>query len=93
MLSATFVEAESFMCGQWIVSEDLLPAEIWKKCGEPDTKTSETVEVRGPGAIRGFAIKVGTSTTERWTYRRGTQAPPMVVTIVDGKVKSILRAK
>lgn len=90
--SGTAVEADSFVCGQWIISEDLSPADIKKKCGAPDSMTSETADVRGPGAIKDAAIKYGTTTIERWTYRRGAGAAPMVVTIVDGKVKSILLA-
>lgn len=32
-------------------------ADIREKCGEPDAVTSETVEVRGPGPIRGVRRK------------------------------------
>jgi hypothetical protein len=38
-------------------------------------------------------VKVGETTIETWTYDRGTQAAPMVVTIVDGRIKSIDRRK
>lgn len=74
-----------------MISEDLSPAEIREKCGAPDEMSSKTEDVRGPGP-RGI-IKVGTTTIEQWTYRRGTQAAPMVVTIVDGRVQSILRGE
>ena len=42
--SGTAVEADSFVCGQWIISEDLSPADIKKKCGAPDSMTSETAD-------------------------------------------------
>ena len=38
-------------------------------------------------------IKMGETTIETWTYDRGPQAAPMVVTIVDGRIKSIERLK
>lgn len=93
MLSVASVNADSSRGGRRVVSEDLSPAEIREKCGEPDSKTTETVEVRGPDARPGNVIKLGTSTIERWTYRRGMQAAQMVVTIVDGTVKSVLQAE
>ncbi|MGE3395028.1 MAG: DUF2845 domain-containing protein [Steroidobacteraceae bacterium] len=34
---------------------------------------------------------MGTSTIETWTYDRGSQSFAMVVTIVDGKIKSMER--
>lgn len=76
MFSGTSVNADSFGCGRWVVSEDLSPAQIREKCGEPDSKTSETVEVCGGGAIRGAAIKLGTSTIERWTYNAARRRRP-----------------
>jgi hypothetical protein len=39
----------------------------------------------------GLVTKVGESLIEVWTYDRGPTAPPMVVTIVDGRIKSIER--
>jgi hypothetical protein len=41
----------------------------------------------------GLMLKVGETLIETWTYDRGTQAAPMVVTIVDGRIKSIERQK
>ena len=38
-------------------------------------------------------VKRGTITVETWTYDRGSQAFAMVVTIVDGKIKKMERAK
>jgi len=82
---------ESFRCGPWIASEDMTVEELLAKCGEPAKRTSETVDVYGPSVSGGGRIKRGTSTIEKWTYDRGSQAAPMVVTIVDGKIKSMER--
>jgi hypothetical protein len=40
----------------------------------------------------GLMMKVGETTVETWTYDRGANAA-MVVTIVDGHIKSIDRQK
>jgi hypothetical protein len=37
--------------------------------------------------------KSGERTIETWTYLRGSRASPMVVTVVDGVIKSIERKK
>jgi len=83
--------AESFRCGQWIASEDMSVEELLQKCGEPTQKSSETIDVYGPTVSGGGRVKRGTSTIEKWTYDRGSQAAPMVVTIVDGKIRSMER--
>ena len=41
----------------------------------------------------GERVKRGTVTTEKWTYDRGPSSFAMVVTIEDGKIKSMERAK
>jgi hypothetical protein len=73
-----------FRCGNWLVSADLSVAELVKKCGVPSSKESSTEDVH---IFNGE--KVGTSTTEVWRYDRGSRAAPMVVTIVDGQIRSI----
>ena len=73
-----------FRCGDWLVSADMPVAELLKKCGAPSTKTSTTEDVR---IFNGE--KVGTSTTEIWRYDRGSTAAPMIVTVVDGQIRSI----
>lgn len=83
--------AESFRCGQWIASKDMSVDELLQKCGEPTQRTAETIDVYGPSVSGGGRVKRGTSTIEKWTYDRGSQAAPMVVTIVDGKIKSMER--
>lgn len=85
--------AENFRCGQWIASPDMSLGELLEKCGAPTRKSSETVDVHARTASGGGTYKTGTSTIEKWTYDRGSQAAPMVVTIVDGKITSMERGK
>jgi len=84
--------ADSMRCGQSIVTEDTIPAELLKKCGEPQKKdvTTEDVISRNPA---GYTRKTGTQVTERWYYQRSSSSLPMVVKIVDGKINSIERAE
>ena len=83
---------EAFRCGQWIASSDMSVADLRKKCGEPSSKTRETQDVRTRNANNGLLVKVGETTVETWTYDRAPNRD-MVVTIVDGKIKSIERGK
>ncbi len=68
IVSTAALAGESFRCGQWIISAELSVAELRGKCGEPLTKDSKTVEVRGAIATGGSVAR-GTSTTEHWTYK------------------------
>lgn len=83
---------ETFRCGQWIASPDMTVGELLEKCGEPTTKSVEVVDSYARTAAGG-RIRTGTSTIETWTYDRGSQSFPMVVTIVDGAIKSIERGE
>jgi len=83
--------AETFRCGKWIISADMTPAELSGKCGPPTSHDSRTEDIKSRNHNNGLLIKTGETTTETWTYDRGTQAAPMVVTIVDGRIKSIER--
>lgn len=87
------VHAETFRCGQWIVSRDLSPDEVIQRCGLPDSRESRIEDVKVRNRNNGLMVKVGETITESWVYQRGTQAPPMVITIVDGRIKSIERHK
>jgi hypothetical protein len=94
MLLAAFspdASAETFRCGSRVVSTDLGPAEILQHCGEPKSRTSITEDIRARN--HGISVITGQTTKETWTYDRGPQAAPMVVTIIDGKIKSIERQK
>ena len=82
---------ETFRCGQWIISSELTVGELEKKCGPPTTQVSRTEDIKAHN--HGLLIKNGETTTQVWTYDRGTRAAPMVVTIVDGRIKSIERRK
>jgi hypothetical protein len=81
---------ESFRCGQWIITDELTLAELRAKCGEPSSKTAETVQVRGKAGTG--SVSRGTSTTEHWTYVLSSGAN-YVVTVVDGEIKKIERTK
>ncbi len=93
LLTALPAQAESFRCGSRIVSEDSTVEELLALCGEPTSRTIETVDVYGPSVSGGGRVRRGTVTIEKWTYDRGPQSFPMVVTIEDGKIKSMERGK
>jgi len=88
----TFAD-ENFRCGKWVVSSDLSLEELTSKCGEPTSKESTTQDVMIRNRDTGLMMKNGETTTETWTYDRGSNAAPMVVTIIDGRIKSIERKK
>jgi hypothetical protein len=92
MLLPLAASAESMRCGKWVVSETSSSAEVVEKCGEPQQKDVSRDEVLGKNAL-GNPIKLGVKVTERWRYQRSTNALPMLVTIVDGKVVSIERTQ
>ena len=85
--------AETFRCGQWIASPDMSIEELLEKCGAPTSRETEIVDVYGPNVHGAGNVKRGTMTIEKWTYDRGSQASAMVVTIEDGKIKSMGRAE
>jgi len=67
--------------------------ELLEACGEPASKTVEVIDVHGPNVRGAGNVKRGTVTVEKWTYDRGAQSFAMVVTIEEGKIKSIERAE
>jgi Protein of unknown function (DUF2845) len=85
--------AETFRCGQWIASPDMSVDELVEKCGLPAQKSVEVVEIYGPASSGLGRVRRGTSTIEKWVYDFGTQSFDMVVTIVDGEIKSMERAE
>lgn len=91
MLLPLAASAETFRCGKWIITPDMTPAELTSKCGPPTTHDSKTEDIKARNRNYGLLIKTGETTTETWTYDRGSQAAPMVVIIVDGRIKSIER--
>ena len=90
-LLAPAAHAENFRCGQWIASPDMSVDELLEKCGTPTSKTVSVEDVYGPTHSGKGRTKVGTTTVETWTYDRGSQSAAMVVTIVDGRIKSMER--
>ncbi len=90
-LSAPAATAENFRCGQRIASPDMSVEELLEKCGTPTSKTVVVEDVYGPTAAGKGRVKVGETTVETWTYDRGSQSAAMVVTIVDGRIKSMER--
>jgi len=93
MLASTASADENFRCGNWIASSDMTVEELVQKCGEPTSRKSEIQEVTTRNRDNGLMVKVGETQIEIWTYDRGSNAAPMVVTIVDGRIKSIDRQK
>jgi len=87
----TVLAGETFRCGQWIITDELSVAELKGKCGEPQSKDSQTVEVRGKAATG--SVSRGTTTVEHWIYQFASGSSRYVVTIVDGKIQGIERAK
>jgi Protein of unknown function (DUF2845) len=83
---------EKFRCGNWIASSSMSVSDLLQKCGEPAWRSKETTDVTTRNANNGLMVKVGQTTKEIWTYDRGPNAD-MVVTIVDGRIKSIDRGK
>lgn len=92
-LAAPALADENFRCGKWIASSDMSPSELLQKCGEPTRRESTIEDVMARNPNTGLVTRVGESLVEVWTYDRGATAPPMVVTIKDGKIKSIERKK
>ena len=86
-------QAENFRCGKWIASTDLSVAELLARCGEPASREQRTEDVLVRNRNTGLMSKSGEILVQTWTYDRGTQATPMIVTIVDGRIKSIERRK
>ena len=83
---------ETFRCGKWIANSAMTVAELTEKCGEPTSHESRTEDVLARNNNFGLMLKVGETTIETWTYDRGAN-PAMVVTIIDGHIKSIDRQK
>lgn len=83
---------ETFRCGNWIASSDMSVDQLLQKCGEPTTRESKTEDVLVRNRDNGLMLKTGETLIETWTYDRGAN-PAMVVTIIDGRIKSIDRRK
>jgi hypothetical protein len=82
---------EAFRCGQWVVTSAMTLGELKSKCGPPTTRESRTQDVRVRNRNNGLMVKTGETTVETLTWHRGARAAAMVVTVVDGTIKSIER--
>lgn len=85
--------ADNFRCGKWIATADLPVAVLLARCGEPAARETRIEDVMSRNYDTGLVYKSGEQVVEIWTYDRGANASPMVVTIVDGRIKSIDRKK
>lgn len=93
VLAASTAQAgETIRCGRWVVDETATVDELVQKCGEPASKrvVEDDVRVKNPDNTR---RTVGTTVTEYWTYDRGSRSFQILVTIVDGRIRSIERAE
>lgn len=92
LAAGTAQAGETIRCGRWVVDETATVGELVSKCGEPASKrlVEEDILVKNPDNTR---RKVGTTVTEYWTYDRGSRSFQLLVTIVDGKIRSIERAE
>ena len=91
-LASSGANAETFRCGQRIATPEMSVDELIEACGEPSQRSVENVDVYGHSSSGG-RIKTGTSVVEKLTFDRGSQAAAMVVTVVDGRIRSMERAK
>ena len=91
LLLGTAHADETIRCGRWVVDSSATVEELVSKCGEPTAKDSVVQDVRARNTD-GTTRVVGTTVTEFWTYERGSGALPIVVTIVDGRIRSIEHA-
>jgi hypothetical protein len=89
---ASAAHAESFRCGKWVVTSDISVTELRKRCGAPKSMEARSEDVFARNAHGTGSYKIGERIIEVWVYARGSQAADMIVTIVDGKIRSIERA-
>ncbi len=91
LLASVTAQADDMRCGPSLISEDNTVDELLAKCGEPVEKRVQSEEVNRPRGHGRAPLKAGTTVTEQWFYDRGNVGPRMVVTIIDGKIKSVAR--
>lgn len=84
---------EAMRCGNSVVTTPISLEELLRKCGEPTSKEVSTEDIRTAGKPGAASRAIGTTTTEKWTYRSDAQSLPMIVTIIDGRVTKIERGK
>lgn len=82
---------EAFRCGKWVVTSEMTVGELTAKCGPPASHERRTEDVLVRNRNNGLMMKAGETTIETLTWDRGPRAAAMVVTVVDGRIKSIER--
>ena len=92
LLAFPVAHGETMRCGSSLVDESATLDELLAKCGEPAKRERKVEDVWARNANGGTRV-VGQTMTEYLTYDRGSQAAPMRVTVVDGKIRSIERVQ
>ncbi|HEX7373709.1 MAG TPA: DUF2845 domain-containing protein [Steroidobacteraceae bacterium] len=92
VLACPVAHGETMRCGSSLVDETATLDELLAKCGEPARREHKVEDVWARNANGGTRV-VGQTQTEYLTYDRGSQAAPMLVTVVDGKIRSIERVR
>ena len=92
-LGATALADEPMRCGNWLIAMPVSLDELLHKCGEPSSKEVSTEDIRAAGKSGSGSRAIGTTTTEKWTYRSSEQSLPTIVTIIDGKVTRIAKGE
>jgi hypothetical protein len=80
--------ADSFRCGNYLVTEGMTAAAIEERCGKPQRVEHVEEPIRARRA-NGSSYRVGTAVHEFWTYERAPGQFPARVRIEDGKAKKI----
>ena len=80
--------ADTFRCGNYLVSEGLTAGAIEERCGKPQRveRVETPVFARRPN---GSSYRVGTAVHEIWTYDREPGQFPARIRIEDGKAKKV----
>jgi Protein of unknown function (DUF2845) len=81
-------EEDVIRCKGGLVQRGMIAEEVKAKCGEPKSIDVESVPIRVRRANGSSGI-VGTTEIERWTYDRGVGQFPAVLTLEEGKVKTL----
>jgi hypothetical protein len=81
-------QADSFYCGNQIVSEGMTAGAIEERCGKPQ-RVERVEEPAFARRANGSTYRVGTSVYELWTYERAQGQFPARIKIEDGKAKKI----
>jgi hypothetical protein len=79
---------DSMRCGNALITVGMVASQVTAKCGPPKDKNVTEVPQRARRS-GGRSAVIGTLRVERWTYDRGYGQFPALLTLEDGKLKSI----